>query len=56
MGEQIWNFADFQTTEGTLRVDGNKKGIFTRERNPKHSAFYLKKRWDNLPVNYKGGK
>ncbi len=24
-GELVWNFADFQTTEGILRVDGNKK-------------------------------
>ena len=24
-GEQIWNFADFQTTEGIMRVNGNKK-------------------------------
>ena len=31
-GELVWNFADFQTTEGILRVDGNKKGIFTRQR------------------------
>ena len=29
-GEQIWNFADFQTTEGIMRVNGNKKGVFTR--------------------------
>jgi beta-glucuronidase len=25
-GELTWNFADFQTTEGTMRVNGNKKG------------------------------
>lgn len=56
MGEQIWNFADFQTTEGLIRVDGNKKGIFTRERNPKSSAFWLKKRWDSLPTDFKGNK
>lgn len=56
MGEQIWNFADFQTTEGLIRVDGNKKGIFTRERNPKSSAFWLKKRWDSLPIDFKGNK
>ena len=31
-GELVWNFADFQTTEGILRVDGNKKGIFPRQR------------------------
>jgi beta-glucuronidase len=52
-GEQVWNFADFQTTEGILRVNGNKKGVFTRQRQPKDSAFYLKKRWEGLPLSYK---
>ena len=52
-GEQIWNFADFQTTEGLMRVNGNKKGVFTRQRQPKDSAFLLKKRWESLPLNYK---
>ena len=47
-GEQIWNFADFETSEGIIRVNGNKKGVFTREREPKLSAFYLKQRWENL--------
>ena len=47
-GEQIWNFADFQTVEGTGRVNGNKKGVFTRQRQPKESAFFLKKRWEEL--------
>ena len=54
MGEQVWNFADFQTTEGLIRCDGNKKGIFTRYREPKMAAFELKRRWDALPLNYKG--
>lgn len=53
-GEQIWNFADFQTTEGIMRVNGNKKGIFTRQRQPKDVAYKLKERWENLPVDYKG--
>ena len=44
-GELVWNFADFQTTEGTMRVNGNKKGIFTRNRQPKDAAYLLKKRW-----------
>ena len=44
-GELVWNFADFQTTEGILRVNGNKKGIFTRNRQPKDAAFLLRKRW-----------
>ncbi|MDE6723088.1 MAG: beta-glucuronidase, partial [Eubacterium sp.] len=35
VGEQTWNFADFQTIQGVMRVDGNKKGIFTRDRRPK---------------------
>jgi beta-glucuronidase len=47
VGEQVWNFADFQTTEGIMRVDGNKKGIFTRQRQPKRAAFHLKERWEN---------
>ena len=53
-GEQIWNFADFQTTEGILRANGNKKGIFTRQRQPKNVAYGLKKRWEELPLDYKG--
>ena len=46
-GELVWNFADFQTTEGIFRVNGNKKGVFTRERQPKDAAFVLKRRWEN---------
>lgn len=54
IGEQVWNFADFQTTEGIMRVNGNKKGIFTRNRQPKLAAYLLKERWEGLPLNYKG--
>ncbi|NWK85251.1 beta-glucuronidase [Staphylococcus sp. GSSP0090] len=49
IGEQTWNFADFETSTGIIRVQGNKKGIFTRERRPKAVAHYFKKRWDNIP-------
>ncbi len=52
-GEQVWNFADFQTVEGILRVDGNKKGIFTRDRQPKAAAYLLKQRWESLPLSFK---
>ena len=45
VGEHVWAFADFQTKQGLNRVDGNKKGIFTRDRKPKMAAFLLKKRW-----------
>lgn len=52
-GEQVWNFADFQTTEGIMRMNGNKKGIFTRQRQPKDAAYYFKRRWESLPLGYK---
>lgn len=45
VGEHVWNFADFATSQGIIRVGGNKKGVFTRDRKPKASAFLLKKRW-----------
>ena len=45
VGEHVWNFADFQTSVGIMRVDGNKKGVFTRDRKPKAAAFVLRERW-----------
>jgi beta-glucuronidase len=45
VGEQVWNFADFATTPGVMRVGGNKKGAFTRDRQPKAAAFALRRRW-----------
>ena len=45
VGEQVWNFADFATTSGIMRVGGNKKGVFTRDRQPKAAAYALRKRW-----------
>lgn len=48
IGEQVWAFADFATKEGVRRVGGNKKGIFTRQRQPKSAAHYLRKRWEQL--------
>lgn len=44
-GELVWNFADFMTKEGTIRVNGNRKGVFTRARQPKAAAYVLKERW-----------
>lgn len=44
-GEHVWNFADFQTSLGIYRVDGNKKGVFTRDRQPKAAAHSLRARW-----------
>ena len=55
IGEHAWNFADFQTVQGTMRADGNKKGVFTRDRRPKLAAHYLKERWHKIPdFNFKG--
>jgi len=48
VGEHIWNFADFMTGPGIHRVDGNKKGVFTRDRKPKGAAFSLRSRWRGL--------
>ena len=55
-GELVWNFADFQTTEGIMRVNGNKKGIFTRQRQPKDAAYTFRARWTSLPLDFKGDK
>lgn len=49
VGEQVWNFADFATSQSLLRVQGNKKGIFTRDRKPKMAAHYFKERWSGIP-------
>lgn len=45
VGTHLWNFADFQTKQGLTRVNGNKKGVFTRNRQPKWIAHTLRKRW-----------
>ena len=45
VGEQVWNFADFATAPGIMRVGGNKKGVFTRDRRPKAAAHILRRRW-----------
>uniref|UniRef100_A0A3Q2W465 Glucuronidase, beta n=1 Tax=Haplochromis burtoni TaxID=8153 RepID=A0A3Q2W465_HAPBU len=48
IGELIWNFADFMTAQAIHRVVGNKKGIFTRQRQPKAAAFILRRRYWRL--------
>jgi len=55
IGEQVWNFADFATIQGPMRVDGNKKGLLTRDRRPKLAAHYFRRRWHDIPdFGYKG--
>lgn len=51
VGEQVWNFADFETTVGLIRIQGNHKGLFSRNRQPKQIVREIKKRWTAIP-NY----
>ena len=48
VGEMVWNFADFLTAQGITRVHGNKKGMFTRQRQPKMAAHALRSRYSAL--------
>ena len=45
VGEHVWNFADFRTAQNFPRVGGNKKGAFTRDRQPKMVAHLLRRKW-----------
>jgi len=49
IGEHVWNFADFATKQQVLRVLGNRKGVFTRQRQPKLVAHFLRERWHKIP-------
>jgi beta-glucuronidase len=45
VGEHIWCFADFATKQELSRALGNRKGVFTRQRDPKAAAFLVRQRW-----------
>ncbi|KAH8400725.1 hypothetical protein KR009_000671 [Drosophila setifemur] len=45
IGEFVWNFSDFRTAQTITRVGGNKKGVFTRNRQPKEVAYILRMRY-----------
>jgi|GEM_PF-6978 len=50
IGLHVWNFADFQATQSIMRVGGmNLKGVFTRDRQPKMAAHFLRERWAATP-------
>lgn len=52
IGMHIWNFADFQATQSISRVGGmNHKGVFTRARQPKMVAHFLRERWNTTEKN-----
>ncbi|MCS7120007.1 MAG: glycoside hydrolase family 2 TIM barrel-domain containing protein [Nitrososphaerota archaeon] len=48
-GGHIWNFADFRTPQGVLRTILNRKGIFTRTREPKYSTKVVKELFTKTP-------
>ena len=53
--EVITMAVSYTHLQGCMRVDGNKKGLFTRERRPKMAAHYFKERWGEIPnFEYKG--
>ena len=55
VGAHVWNFADFRTGQGLIRFTGrNLKGVFTRDREPKAAAHYLRSRWFKNNVNESG--
>lgn len=49
VGEHPWNLCDFAASESTGRVGGNRKGIFTRDRQPKAVAQLVRDRWAQIP-------
>ncbi|MGC8781168.1 MAG: beta-glucuronidase [Anaerolineae bacterium] len=50
VGMHVWNFADFKTGQSILRAGGlNRKGVFTRDRQPKMAAHLLRERWNTKP-------
>ena len=51
VGEMPWNFADFAAQQGPMRPGGNRKGLFTRTREPKMAAHYFRRRWRGKTPN-----
>ncbi len=45
IGTHVWAFADFKTCQSKARIVLNRKGVFTRERQPKMSAHMLRELW-----------
>ena len=49
-GLHIWNFSDFRTPETPWRTILNRKGVFTRDRQPKLSAYIVRKLFNSIPT------
>lgn len=47
-GLEARDFADFASSSGVMRVDGNEEGVFTRNRRPKAAAEHLRRSWRGL--------
>ena len=45
-GEHVWAMCDFRTGQNDRRALGNRKGVFTRDRQPKAVAHTLRKIWN----------
>ncbi len=51
IGELPWNMFDFATDQDISRVGGlNRKGLFTRQCQPKAAAFVIKNRYEQLEL------
>lgn len=48
IGEHLWAFADFHTAQNHFRTHGNRKGVFTRDRQPKMAAHTLREIWKSV--------
>lgn len=46
IGAHVWAFSDFRTAMSISRVVTNRKGVFTRDRQPKLSAHTLRRLWN----------
>ena len=45
-GLHVWVLADFRTSHSMMRIGGlNRKGVFTRDRQPKMAAHFLRSKW-----------
>ncbi|MEM3013660.1 MAG: glycoside hydrolase family 2 TIM barrel-domain containing protein [Candidatus Bathyarchaeia archaeon] len=50
VGGHIWNFADFRVGQSTRRTTLNRKGIFTRTRDPKSAVKTVKELFMGTPT------
>jgi len=49
IGGHVWAMCDFRTGQNDRRALGNRKGVFTRDRQPKMLAYSLRSIWRSLP-------